>query len=1363
MQAPASLRAPTLERIEAAMLLADVSGFTSLAEKLAEHGPIGTEALTQLLNLYFEALIECVSQHGGEVQSFAGDALFALWPVTLAGQLSEATLHAVRCGLAIQQRIASLEVETRLSTVSVALPPQLLPAKLRLRISVGVGEAFLANLGGNAGRWQFLTAGEPFKQIARADRLARPDEVVISELAWRLVSEHCLGQPLEDGFMRILREVPPQSLPFPPAFNTALPGKNELPADAELLLQGYVPRLVLDRLRAQQTHWLAEMRRASVLFVNLGSREFGMVGAFEQMQEVVVSLQSILTTYESSRMRVEADEKGTVLIAAFGLPPLTHEDDAVRAVLAGLALQNRLRELGGAVSVGVTTGRLWTGIVGNPIRRDYTLIGDAVNLASRLMQAAQGGILCDLATWQAAQERVQFEVLPALNIKGKTEPVPVFRPVGMLAASADARRRRGPLLRGGADPELLGRQAERQLLFRQHLQLLQRQSGLVIIEGEPGIGKSRLLAELRERGRSSPILLLSGTADAIARGTPYHAWRPIFAQLYHPAGAGGSVESTRARILARLKLEPPWSELAPLLNPVLPLELPETPLIQQMGPKARGEQTLRFLVQLLAENARMVPLLIVLDDAHWLDSSSWALVEAVAREVQPLLLVLSLRAMNPAPRELRTLIETRSPLMLALKALSFEDTGTLVCQRLGVRRVQRSLLLFIHERSGGQPLFCEEMLEELRERGALRISEGEARLDASVPVPVLPSSLEGLLTSRLDRLSPNQQLVLKVASVIGRSFPFPLLHDIFPVESVKAELLSQLNALEHLEILQSYGSGTQSTWSFRQSTARDTVYQLMLLSQRQELHRAVATWYQQHRPEDRAHEALLAWHWEQAGALSEAFQCLERAAEASMKGYAMREALKFFTDALALEARGQGVVPRLTRLRRARWLRLMGEAHIGLGNIAPGCASLEQALELLGRPRPSTENWLLLQLLGAFWVQLAHLLMPRLFVGQKPGDQTLIEATLTCERLAESAFYTQEKLWGVYNAVGSLNMAEACGPSPEMARGYANMCVAAGVMSLHSLAQHFHLRARTVAREVNNLQATAWVLFLTSVYDVGIGRLSAAREALTRASQLYKRLGDRRHLEMTLAWNAWAASLRGELKVSLDLYQELSSSANTRGDGQSRLWGLTGQVNTLLQMGRIHEASQLIETVDPERLPPANRLERIFVYGYLALCALKLGQPAQALEGAERVRVLLNRMDAMVSTLNALGATAEVYATLLDQLPSLEQEEARRLQKGLADVIVGLRRFSRLFPVGRALLFVWEGVQLMQRGKSVRARRRLLRAVKAAQQREMPFEQGLAWKYLTRLEPEGTPAHLHAELQARGCFERAGVISVSAE
>lgn len=1356
MQTPASLRAPTLERIEAAMLLADVSGFTSLAEKLAEHGPTGTEALTQLLNLYFEVLIECVTQHQGEVQSFAGDALFALWPVTSAGQLSEATLQAVQCGLAIQQRIATLEVESRLSTLSVALPPALLPARLKLRISVGVGEAFLANLGGNAGRWQFLTAGEPFKQIARADRLARPDEVVISELAWRLVAEHFEGQGLDDGFVRILRGESIRRSGTDGTPRSPLPSVQELPADAELLLQGYVPRLVLDRLQAQQTRWLAEMRRASVLFVNLGSREFGTAGAFEQMQEVVLSLQSILTTYESSRMRVEADEKGTVLIAAFGLPPLTHEDDAVRAVLAALALQNRLRELGGSFSVGVTTGRLWTGIVGNSIRRDYTLIGDAVNLASRLMQAAQGSIFCDLTTWQAAQERVQFEVLPALNLKGKTEPVPVFRPVGMLAASVDARRRRGPLLRGGADPELLGRQAERQLLFRQHLQLVQGQSGMVMLEGEPGIGKSRLLAELRERVRSSPVLLLSGAGDAIGRGTPYHAWRPIFAQLYHPAGASGSVESTRARILARLKLEPPWTELAPLLNAVLPLELPETPLIQQMGPKARGEQTLRLLVQLLVENARMVPLLIVLDDAHWLDSSSWALAEVVAREVQPLLLVLSMRAMNPPPRELRTLLDTRSPLVIALKALSFEDTGTLVCQRLGVRRVQRSLLHFIHERSGGQPLFCEEMLEELRERGALRITEGEARLDASVPVPVLPSSLEGLVTSRLDRLTANQQLVLKVASVIGRSFPYTLLYDIFPVESVKLELLSQLNALEHLEILQSFGAGLQSTWSFRQSTARDTIYNLMLLSQRQELHRAVARWYQAHRSEDRALESLLAWHWEQAGALSEAFQCLERAAEASMRGYAMREALKFFADALALEARGQGTVERLPPLRRARWLRLMGEAHIGLGNIAPGCASLEQALELLGRPRPSTAMWLWVQLVGAFWIQLAHLLLPRFLVGQKPGDQTLIEATLTCERLAESAFYTQEKIWGVYNAVGSLNMAEECGPSPEMARGYANMCVATGVMSLHSLAQHYHLRARTVAREVNNLQATAWVLFLTSVYDVGIGRLTAAREGLTRASQLYKRLGDRRHLEMTQAWNAWAASLRGELKISLDLYQELSTSANTRGDGQSRLWGLTGQVNTLLRMGRVLEAGQLIETVDPERLPPANRLERIFVYGYLALCALKLGQPVQALEAAERVRVLLNRMDAMVSTLNALGATAEVYATLLEK--SHEQEEERqRLHKGLTDVIGGLRRFARLFPVGLPLLYVWEGVQLAQRQRAGGARRRFLRAIKAARRREMPYEQGLAWKFLAQLELEGSPAQQHASIQARACFERAGV------
>src|SRR6185436_3598395 len=423
----------TLERFQAVALFADISGFTRLAERLAQEGPEGAEELSHLLNSYFGQLIDLITAHGGDVVKFAGDALLALWRDEAAVSLASLTLAAAQCGLAAQQALRDFKVSGE---------------RLSLRMGVGVGDAFVEHLGGEFGLWQLMIAGEVLTQAGAAEQQAEPGQVVLSPDAWGVARDHCKGQPLPGGRLHLESVHHPQ----PPAPLPIFP----VPLDADAALRAYIPGAILARVTAGQTAWLAELRRVTVMFVHLPNLNH--TTSLAQAQNVIRVLQKTLYHYEGSVDKLSVDEKGVSLVAAFGLPPLAHEDDATRAVQASLTMQAELRKLGWPSAIGVSTGRAFCGSVGNERRREYTMIGDAVNLAARLMQAAAGGILCDAVTYQAAQTELAFDSLPAITVKGKAEPIAIYHPH---AETTAASRLMDLRVRRASQTAIVGRVAER--------------------------------------------------------------------------------------------------------------------------------------------------------------------------------------------------------------------------------------------------------------------------------------------------------------------------------------------------------------------------------------------------------------------------------------------------------------------------------------------------------------------------------------------------------------------------------------------------------------------------------------------------------------------------------------------------------------------------------------------------------------------------------------------------------------------------------------------------------------------------------------------------------------------------------------
>jgi class 3 adenylate cyclase/tetratricopeptide (TPR) repeat protein len=1317
---PAPLRSPVGRRFSGSVLFGDIVGFTSLTETLVRGGPEGIERLSRVLNGYFGRIVDLIREHGGEVISFSGDAPVALWSGA-DGELGALTRRAARCGLALQEELAG----------SAALPEGM---SVSMRVGIGVGELLLATVGGVNGRWRFALLGEPLDQVAPATRRALPGQVVVSSQAWSQLRDCAAGDDLGDGCVRLERlhePLPLRPLEAPP-----------LPAEAEGPLRSFVPSSVLARIDAAQLGWLGDLRRVSVLFAALPHVDYRAPDAVEQLQPIVELLQTTVSRWGGSLKQISVDDKGSSCIAAWGLPEFSHDDDARRAVHAGVTIRDELRQRGLDCAVGIASGRAYCGDRGNESRREYALIGDCVNLAARLMAAAAGGILCDAPTREAVQSEASFHPLPPFKLKGKAELVDAFR-----VEQVGRERDRSPL------PRLAGRAPEQAALDR-HIEAVRiAQPGaaaagrVVILEGEPGIGKSRLVSDLLERAGAAGMVALLGSGDAIEHATPYLAWRRIFSAALDLAGVPDDPRARRQHALDRLERDPELARLAPLVSAVLPINLPENDATRQMSGDIRAENTRDLLVRLLQGLLDGRPALIVLEDAHWLDSSSWALARLVSREVRPLLLVAATRPLpEPLPAEYTELLRAPSAQRLHLGGLAADDVEDLLRERLGVSGLSPELCRFVYERTEGHPFFSEELAYGLRDAGLLVIEEGTCSLasDARDPASLIPATIEGVVTTRIDNLTPRQQLALKVASVIGRAFSLPILREIHPVPDDREKLGDILAELERLDLIRLTEPDPEPWYAFTHVITRDVAYNLLLFEQRRQLHRDAAGFYERaFAPDLSPYFPLLAHHWLEAAHASDAsaatcekaIEYLERAGEQALHADSNQEAIRAFHLALVLadERPELGVTP----LRRARWQRQLGEACYGLGQHARGREHLEAALRTLGTRVPSTPRQAAAALLREVGRQGLHRLgfAPR---RRANGGRSHVwlETARCYDQLASIYHFAEEPILAGCAVFAALNCAERTGASPELARNYANVGGAiAGMGGMPRLGAPYFRRGRAVAQELGQASVQGYVSQIDHTAQTFIGRFDAAREAIAIACERFDHAGNLRRRDEALFALAIVSYHSGDFPRCAQAADELYASACRRGDAQAQVWGLISRAWLLLQSGQHDEAIGAVEAASAllrkELIP-----EQLSVHGLLARAWLRRGDHERAVERAARVAEM-NRNTAQLSSgaLEGIHAAAEVYTLLWERSLSEGSPDGPgrdALERRARAACKDLRKISRMMRIAAPRAWLWTGVCEHLSGADRKAFKAWQRSLDLAERYGMPYEQALAHERLGR-------------------------------
>lgn len=1337
---------PATERLSAAVLFTDITGFSTLTERLAQHGPAGAEEVSLALNQYFGRLVEIILAHAGDVVKFAGDGLFALWPVDETRDLTQALNLAAQCALEVQRVLYNHQVADDI--------------RLSMRAGISAGDLHVAHVGGMYDRWEYVLAGTPMASVSAAGDAAQTGDVVVSPEAWLLLEPQAFGYKLLSNHVRLERVTVAPHVPSNGRFLTAPP------LIPEKLLKAYVPGAIWDRLAAGQGGWVAELRRVTVLFVSLP--DFGDIDTtnLTAAHDTMRALQAATYRHEGSINKLNVDDKGVTLVAALGLPPFAHEDDPERGIRTALAFKQELKERGLRGAVGVATGLVFCGSIGNETRREYTMIGDTVNLSARLMQLAgrtedkaEVPILCDEATYASCIGELEFAALPPAMLKGKAEPVKVYQPRGQ------------KVRRDGHAPipqsEMIGRKVERERTAAQlHQFITGNPVGVTVILGEAGIGKTRLVDELRRQAETYGTTVFIGRGDAIEASTSYHAWRGIFSQMLD-LSVMTDLDARRQHVLDLLEMEDDLLELAPLLNSVLLLDVPDNDTTAQMEGQMRADNTVRLLLRLLQDSVARSPKLLVLEDAQWMDTASWVLLTLVLERIRHVMVVLVSRPTTQRIPEYDQILAKATTLTIRLEPLSAEETVTLVNQCLGVRSLPDLVIDTIQQRTEGHPLYVEQLAYALRDSGLLIIENGVCRLrqpGQTLDSLNLPDTLHGLITSRVDRLSPDQRLTLKVASVIGRTFSFQTLRDIYPVALTPAVLRTNLSQMEALDITAVHLPDPDLTYVFKHSIVQEVVYNLMLFTQRRQLHRTVAEWFESHYEADELepYYALLAYHWSKAEEGEKAIVYLELAGELALRNYSNVEAVYFFGEAFnwyeRLHQHPRGAKPAVTLLRQARWARQMAQAHLSMGNLKETKRHCEQAILFLKDDLPQTPGQWMNKLLRQAFRHIFYLVrMPDPEDYDPHHRWRMMELARVYSLLLEVYFVANESIPSLYAAVRSLNFASRVGVSAELANGYAGLSAVSVPPMLQWLNALYARRALQTARELRQQATLARVLTITTIRRLGNGLWTKARGALQKSIELCQLLDDQRQLQENYVLLGWLENRTGHFEKSLLLYQQAYDIALRRDDSVRKGWGLDGQAMNLLTLGEHERVANYLAQAAEVLATNSDRAELLNWHSLSIRLLSRRPDWAQAWRHLTQIEGLMREATPLVySTSQAYTAVAELRLLAAEkQLPrEVTGTDPAQLLPLAKQACLRMWWFARLFPVEwpRALLY-W-GWYLQLNGRSRAARRAWHNGLALAKKYELPYEEGQLHYQLGRWLPTTAPERATHLQSAFALFQR---------
>jgi len=1149
----------TLREIDGSVVFVDISGFTKMSERLARRGRVGAEEVTDVLAAVFSRLLAVAYGNGGGLVKFGGDALLLLF--TGDDHPGNAARAAVGMRRALRG-IGSIETSA---------------GKITLRMSVGI----------HSGTFQFFLVGESHKEliltgpaaslIVLMESTATAGEILVSQDTARALPAKTVGQPKGEGFL-LRRE--PAGLPLDAVeTEAALMGVHVLSC---------IPTGLRDHLLSGVVE--PEHRKVTVAFIHFDGidtlmQEEGPDAVASGLEELMTCVQRAADKHAVTILGTDIDRDGGKIILVAGAPQ-AQGDDEERLLLS-------LREILDAettvpVRMGVNKGPVFAGDIGPPFRRTYTVMGDAVNLAARVMtMAVPGQILATGPVLDASMVAFNALALEPFTVKGKRDPVYAFMVGHPTGTKPKDLSREFPLV---------GRDAEMEAIRRALLELRAgRGSGrgsVIEMVGDAGMGKTRLLSEFQAEAPDVPQLVAG--CELYESSVPYRPFRRLFRLLLGVAPAHDAsvlAERLRESVEGRAQELLPW---LPLLAIVADVEVPMTPEVRDLGEEFRKakveEVTTEFLARLIGE-----PTLVAIEDVHWMDEASADLLRHIAGRISDLRWLVCVTRRN----EETGFVVPEAPrcTSLTLGALSEESVSHLI----GIATEDAPLLPHevreLGDRSAGNPLFLQELLHAASRAGSIHD---------------LPDSIEGMVTAQIDRLSGMDRRILRYAAVLGTSFDQQLLAVLLDGEE------AEIDAGTWWRLRDFVADEGQGTYRFHHALMRDAAYEGLPYRRRRALHARVGGAILQAAGSDVDEQAeLLSTHFYLAGEFEPAWRFSRVAAERAVAVYANLEASRFYRRAIDAGRRltlppaellpvQEGFADALERAGLYRDAgRAFGEARRSCGADRVGMARLmlKQALIEDKAGSPSA---------GLRWLSRAT----RTLGGSEGPDVTALRARLSAAYGAIRAGQGRDRQTIAW-CERAIVEAEAAGEREPLA--HAHYLLGWTYLNRGEQGTRLHLeRALEIFEEIGDVRRQGDALQAFGAMAYWEGRWSEAVGLYERGSERFVRAGDAVGAAIASLNVAEILSDQGRLGEAEALASDALRLFRAAGFREQVTFVLSLLGRTASRAGRHEEAeAHLQEALRLAEDAGEHRLE-VAILAFIAEAMVRRRDPQAALATADR-------------------------------------------------------------------------------------------------------------------------------------------------
>lgn len=918
---------------------------------------------------------------------------------------------------------------------------------------------------------------------------------------------------------------------------------------------------------------------------------------------------------------------GDAVVALFGVPK-THEDDPVRAINAAReihaaveAMSPQLEERVGqplSMNTGINTGLVVTGEVDLKTGR-HGIMGDTINLASRLEDLAKPGeILVGENTYREARAIFTFERLEHNKIKGKVDPVRIYR---VLTPKRETNHYLyGSGLGSGRKiyPDMVGRDKELKMLETEVIKTCNGQGCVVNITGEAGLGKSRLVAELRKREEMKSVVFLEGRAIYIGENLSFH---PVIDLLKNwarirddesEASAFGKLEAAIKNLYPEMQ-----EEIFPFIATLAGMKLSGSYAgrVRGIEGEALEKLILKSVRELLVRASEKNPIVIAMEDLHWADMSSVEMLESLFPLVEKhriLFINVFRRGYNEKVDRLSETMKNRPPahfVEIPLQALDARMSETLIDNVLNIPSFQHPMKAQVVNRAGGNPFFLEEILRTFIDAGAVVVKNGEFEVTEKIETVLIPRKIHDVIAARLDRLDEDTRHLVKIASVIGRSFFYRVL-----VEVAKAieDIDGRLSYLKDIQLIMDRERMDELEYVFKHALAQEAAYESILQQKRKELHLQVANSIEKVFGK-RLQEfyGMLAYHYSKGEDLEKTEEYMVKAGGEALRLSASIEALKYYQEALNLYLTryGEAADPR----KIATFEKNIALALFNKGQVANAIDYFDRVLEKWGAGSPKSRILTHFRLISGLLNLIKNLYLPKRRPRQVPDKESSEFFNLYYKKCLSLVYLDSERCFvELITALKQLNRFNIT----EIEDGVRIWMSASGLFAWTGVSFKISRKILEYSKNIVNEEDIRDLLYydlFALLYNFLEGKWTDIKGYDAKLVEQNLKWGEFWHVSTYVVFLGFAAIEGGHFQESERLISKLSEIWETYGNETAREYYHSLRIKSLLKSRKLNDAQRESNSGISFQSGTGRELAILYYLGYKAMVEffLEMFDPAE--------------------------------------------------------------------------------------------------------------------------------------------------------